>query len=147
RDIKPANILIDHHGRALLADFGIATTVEELSSSPPFSLGTLAYMSPEQVEGKSVDGRSDVFSLGVILFELLTGRLPYKTTEPTKLRREVAAGPAAPFSKDDQVSPQLRRICERCLSHDPAERYSAEELAAALRELSVPGLKRWKMVA
>lgn len=147
RDIKPANILIDHHGRALLADFGIATTVEELSGSPPFSLGTLAYMSPEQVEGKSVDGRSDVFSLGVVLFELLTGRLPYKTTEPTKLRREVAAGPSALFSKGEQVPVELRRICERCVSPDPAERYSADELATVLRRSSVPGPKRWKMVA
>jgi len=147
RDIKPANILIDHHGRALLGDFGIATTVEELSGSPPLSLGTLAYMSPEQVEGKSVDSRSDIFSLGVVLFEFLTGRLPYQATEPTKLRREVAAGPAALFSKDDQVSLQLRRICEKCLSRNPAERYSAEELTAALRESLVPGPKPWKLLA
>ncbi len=147
RDIKPANILIDHHGRALLGDFGIATTVEELSGSPLLSLGTLAYMSPEQTEGKSVDSRSDIFSLGVVLFEFLTGRLPYQATEPTKLRREVAAGPAALFSKDDHVSLQLKRICEKCLSRNPAERYSAEELAAALRESLVPGRKRWKMVA
>jgi len=147
RDIKPANILIDHHGRALLTDFGIAATAEELSGAPPLSLGTLAYMSPEQAEGKSVDSRSDIYSLGVVLFELLTGRLPYQATEPTKLRREVAAGPAALFSKGDRVSPELRRICEKCLSLVPAERYSADELAAALRELSVPGLKRWKMGA
>src|SRR5690606_11336185 len=137
----------DHHGRALLGDFGIATTVEELSGSPPLSLGTLAYMSPEQVEGKSVDSRSDIFSLGVVLFEFLTGRLPYQATEPTKLRREVAAGPAALFSKDDHFSLQLKRICEKCLSRNPAERYSAEELAAALRESSVPGRKPWKLLA
>src|SRR5690606_16707186 len=147
RDIKPANILIDHHGRALLGDFGIATTVEELSGSPPLSLGTLAYMSPEQVEGKLVDSRSDIYSLGVVFFELLTGRLPYQATEPTKLRRAIASGPVALFSKDDLVSLQLRRICEKCLSRDPAERYSADELAAALRALSVLGPKRWKPVA
>jgi len=147
RDIKPANILIDHHGRALLGDFGIAARSEELTGLPSMSVGTLAYMSPEQLEGQVVDGRSDIYSLGVVLFEMLTGRLPYQATEPTKLRREVAGGPSALFSKDDQVSPQLRRICKKCLSRNPAERYSAEELATALRESSVPGPKPWKVLA
>jgi len=149
-DIKPENILIDHHGRALLGDFGIATTVEELSGQSTIPLGTLAYMSPEQVEGKPVDGRSDIYSLGVVLFELLTGRLPYQATDPIKLRREVAVGPSALFTKDDRVASDLRRICEKCLSREPAERYIAAELAGELRKfLTSPATmsKPWKRIA
>jgi eukaryotic-like serine/threonine-protein kinase len=75
RDIKPANILIDHHNRALLADFGIAQSANK-AGKEALSLGTLRYMSPEQLEGRGADPLSDIFSLGVVLHEALTGKLP-----------------------------------------------------------------------
>jgi serine/threonine protein kinase len=133
RDIKPANILIDHNGRALLADFGIALSSNKTGQFAP-SLGTLAYMSPEQLEGKPVDARSDIYSVGVLLCQLLTGKLPYDARDQNSLRNEIVAGAihlTAPI-----LRPELRSICQRCLAHDPRERYSsAKELAADLKSL------------
>lgn len=130
RDIKPANILIDHHGRALLADFGIALSANKTGQFAP-SLGTLAYMSPEQLEGKPVDPRSDIYSLGVLLCQLLTGKLPYDAHDQNSLRKEIVSG--AIHLTSQFVNPDLRTICLRCLAHDPKERYpSAKELAADL---------------
>lgn len=130
RDIKPANILIDHHGRAKLADFGIAQSASKTDDSG-VSLGTLRYMSPEQLEGKPSDHRSDVFSLGVVLHEMLTGAVPYRSLEPPALRRDILAGLP-------QLSEKLPRdyeaICRKALSRDPQDRQaSAAEFAAELR--------------
>lgn len=106
RDIKPANILIDHHGRALLADFGIAQSASKTGKFAP-SLGTLRYMSPEQLEGKPSDHRSDIFSLAVVLHEALTGKIPYSSVEPNTLRKEIAAGSASKTAEIDKATPLL----------------------------------------
>ena len=150
RDIKPANILIDHHGRALLADFGIALSANKTGQFAP-SLGTLAYMSPEQLEGKPVDPRSDIYSVGVLLCQLLTGKLPYDAHDQNSLRNEIVSG--AIHLTSQILSLELRTICLRCLAHDPKERYqSAKELAADLKALTAidkskstdkPPSKRW----
>lgn len=130
RDVKPGNILIDHHGRALLADFGIAQSASK-AGQQALSLGTLRYMSPEQLEGKVVDPRADIFSLGVVLHEALTGRLPYSSSEPNVLRREIAAGETTVAAPD--LPAGLRRICRIALHRDPQQRYtSAAHFAADL---------------
>ena len=142
RDIKPANILIDHHGRALLADFGIAHSANKTGKFAP-SGGTLRYMSPEQFEGKEVDARSDIYSLGIVLYELLTGKLPYSSTEPNVLRQEIVAGAkVGPIN----LPAELRVICVKALQRDPAARHSsAAELAGDLRRSMVNPSTRWGM--
>ena len=131
RDIKPANILIDHHNRALLADFGIAQSANK-AGQQALSLGTLRYMSPEQLEGKVVDPRADIFSLGVVLHEALTRKLPYSSAEPNVLRREIVTGVKTVTALD--LSAELRRICQKALQRDPQHRYtSAAHFATNLR--------------
>jgi len=132
RDIKPGNILIDHHQSALLADFGIAHSANKTGSFNP-SLGTLRYMSPEQLEGRVVDPRSDIYSLGVVLYEALTRALPYSSTDPNILKREILKGASGiPSTK---ISAPLNRVCLKSLRLNPEQRYeSAGEMAAELRK-------------
>lgn len=135
RDIKPANILIDHHGRALLADFGIALSANKTGQFAP-SIGTLAYMSPEQLEGKPVDPRSDIYSVGVLLCQLLTGKLPYDAHDTSSLRKEIVSGAIRLLGSSEMLSPELRGVCLKCLSHDPKERYAtAKDLSDELRSV------------
>ena len=129
RDIKPANILIDHHGRALLGDFGIAQSANKTGAFAP-SLGTLSYMSPEQLEGRAATPQSDVYSLGVVLHECLTGKLPYSTQNPTLLRNEILGGVK-------RVSPAIRQplldVCTKAMSRQPQDRHvSAAHFATDL---------------
>jgi len=133
RDIKPANLLLDNQGRVFLTDFGIAVRSEELPASLKTS-GTLAYMAPEQCEGQRVVARTDVWSLGVVLYELLTGRLPFWHHRPVELRQAILFHDLASLrSTDEAVSPDLERICLKCLSKRPEDRYpTADDLAAAL---------------
>lgn len=131
RDIKPANILIDHHNRALLADFGIAQSANRAGQAA-LSLGTLRYMSPEQLEGRGLDHRSDIFSLGVVLHELVTGRLPYTSLDPNTLRREISSGNTIRSSPNMPLA--LRQICTKALHRNPHQRYtSAARFSADLR--------------
>lgn len=134
RDIKPANILIDAHDRALLADFGIAQSSMKTGAFAP-SLGTLRYMAPEQLDGQAAVPQSDIYSLGVVLHEVLTGKPPYSSGEPNNLRREIASG--AKLSKDvpSRLAPALRKA----LNKDPGQRFgSAAEFAAVLRNAAQP---------
>lgn len=133
RDVKPSNILLGRDGRVFLADFGIAATVEELSEAQRTSAGTLAYMSPEQLAGEPVDARTDIFALGVVLHELLTGRKPYAAQSGEELRRERLTG-TSEFRFDPSVPRGLQAVCRKCMATSPVDRFSsAREVAEALR--------------
>jgi serine/threonine protein kinase len=142
RDIKPANILLDDHGRAYVTDFGIAVVEEELFRDSG-AAGTLPYMAPEQLDEKlgPADHRADIYSLGVVLYESLTGRRPFRAGSPVELRRQIIDDvPAPPRSIELDVPEALERVCVRCLAKRPEERYQrAEEVAADLRVRDDPG--------
>jgi serine/threonine-protein kinase len=135
RDIKPANILLDENSRPVLADFGIAVTECELRHEAMTSTGTLAYMAPEQLTAAGqVDPRTDVYGLGVVLYELLTGTVPFADPTLTGLRRRILSEyPQSVRSINNTVPPALEEICMKWLSKEAADRYgSARELAEAL---------------
>jgi serine/threonine protein kinase/formylglycine-generating enzyme required for sulfatase activity len=136
RDVKPANILIDSAGRVYLADFGLALSEEDAGKDQGFC-GTPLYMSPEQALGEShrVEGRSDVFSLGVVFYELLTGRLPFRAEAVSDiLDRIVNSEVRPPRQIDDAIPKELERICLKSLSKRVGERYTtAKDLAEDLR--------------
>ena len=119
----------------MLTDFGISRSPDDRAEGGGTSFGTLAYMSPEQAEGQSVDHRSDIYSLGVVLYELLVGHLPHDGPDPVDVRWRIVAGTVPPLTG---VSKELERICRKCLSRSPNDRYQdAGELAAALRQVAV----------
>jgi serine/threonine protein kinase len=124
RDIKPANILITQDGRAKIADFGIAKLNLAHFTIPGRVLGTPAYMAPEQLSGEGVDGRSDLFSLGVILYALVTGHSPFQGTSATTVCFKVAnREPIAASALDMTLPPQLDAVISRAMAKDPNERY------------------------
>ena len=137
RDVKPANILLDRRGRAYLADFDLVATEEELDEQRHKIAGTLAYMSPEQIDGRTdwLDGRSDLFGLGAVLYELLCGRRPFRSTTLAELREEIGRrDPKPPRQIDPDVPEELERICLKCLQKRPEDRYAtARDLARDLR--------------
>ncbi len=136
RDIKPANILLDGAGRAYLTDFGIAVVEEEMLKDVR-AAGTLPYMAPEQLDSTlgPADHRADIYALGVVLFELLTGRRPFQSASPLDLRERILAGDVPPPRTIEPGVPEaLERVCLRCLARSPDDRYpEAGAVAGDLR--------------
>ena len=136
-DLKPSNVLLDHKGRVRVTDFGLAASLcatPGCECSQPHLIGTPAYMAPEQVEGRDLFEGTDLFSFGVILFELLTGKLPWCGASLLELARARLTGPTpSPRAIDPTIDPVWDAVVQRCLCRERDARWaSAAEVARAL---------------
>ena len=136
RDIKPANLMILKNGAIKVTDFGIARITDQSKTATGTVLGTPSYMSPEQLAGKKVDGRSDIFSLGVCLYELLTGEKPFTGDSVATLVTSIVNSPHRPLQQvDAKIPAELAQVVDRALQKDPGQRYQhAREMGADLRK-------------
>lgn len=134
RDIKPANVIVTREGTAKIVDFGIAR-INGATTGPESTRGTIAYMSPEQLRGDVVDARTDLWSLGVVLYEMLAGRPAFRADDAGSLIRAIRASAPEPIATMlPAVPPDLETVVDRCIDKDPARRYpDAGELLGALR--------------
>ncbi|HXV42471.1 MAG TPA: serine/threonine-protein kinase, partial [Anaerolineae bacterium] len=137
RDVKPSNILLAADGRALLTDFGVALALDDQTlTRTGHTVGTPAYMAPEQASGDPVDGRADLYALGVVLYQMVTGRTPFRGNTPQVLHAHVYDPPPAPSSVA-KVSPALEALILRALAKEPGQRFqSGAAMAQALAGLS-----------
>ncbi len=134
RDLKPQNIMRESNGRIVVTDFGIAHSDAQRMTATGETIGTPEYMSPEQAKGRKIDRRSDVFSLGLVFYELLTGKLPFKGANAVETKyKRVNETALAPNAVDKTIPPQISHIVMRCLEKDPSQRYPTA--AAVLLDL------------
>ena len=138
RDIKPHNVLVDTEGRLKVTDFGIARAGTSQMTEAGSIIGTAQYLSPEQAKGAPVDQTSDLYSVGVVLYELLTGVVPFSGDTPVEIAmKHLSSTPEAPSAKRSEIPRDLDMIVMRALAKDPADRYqSAEEMDADLARVA-----------
>ena len=146
RDLKPENIMVDDHDNIKLIDFGIAgdAGARRLTyANFTATLGTADYISPEQVKGKRGDGRADIYAMGVILYEMLTGRLPFSGSSPMEIMNDrMLNHPLPPAVADSAISPQLQEVLYRAFERDPQNRYArAQQFAHDLQHLDEVGVE------
>ncbi|MFU8878177.1 MAG: serine/threonine-protein kinase, partial [Wenzhouxiangellaceae bacterium] len=125
RDVKPSNVLVDGDDRAWLTDFGVARAVhQQRLTEAGQTIGTVAYMAPEQIRGEAVDARTDIYALGLTLWQMLTGKTPLTgETENETIARRINTAATGTLPGEDSVPPVIRRIVRRCLEPDPKHRY------------------------
>ena len=146
RDLKPENIMVDADDNVKLIDFGIAgdTAAKRLTyANLTAALGTPNYISPEQVKGKRGDGRSDIYAMGIILYEMLTGQVPFKGTSPMEVINDRLLNyPTPPKVLEPSISPQLQEVIYRAIEREPGNRYAhAQEFARDLQHLDQVGVE------
>ncbi len=136
RDIKPHNVILDEEGRAKVTDFGIARAGASDMTMTGSIMGTAQYLSPEQAQGHPVSETSDLYAVGVVLYELLTGVVPFEGESAVTIAlKQVSAQPTPPSQRNPQVGPALDAVVMRSLAKDPAARFaSADDLIAALQQ-------------
>ena len=146
RDLKPENIMVDDQDNIKLIDFGIAgdSAARRLTyANFTATLGTADYISPEQVKGKRGDGRSDIYAVGIILYEMLTGKQPFHGASPMEVMNDRLLNfPTPPSVADPSISPQLQEVIYRALERDPKNRYArAADFARDLEHLDEVGVE------
>jgi eukaryotic-like serine/threonine-protein kinase len=136
RDIKPHNVILDEEGRAKVTDFGIARAGASDMTMTGSIMGTAQYLSPEQAQGYAVSEASDIYAVGVVLYELLTGGVPFEGESAVTIAlKQVSVQPTPPSQRNPQVSPALDAVVLRAMAKDPAARFAgADELIAALQQ-------------